>query len=303
MSGRMLRRIEIPLASRQWFSGITALRFSPDGRLLAVGLQHEGLRLYVADSGREVFRDLPNAAISGLEFSPDGRRLIAAAAASGSTLLLYDMLDSGPHLALKVDSDHMTLPAQLADVRFSPNGHWIAVAGSAQDDLVEVLDADTLHLAWLPIANGITHGPAQIDLLRWAADGRLFATGNWRADGSHQLRIWSPSGRNFSDIAVGGHRLFDLAPLPDGRMLFASEAAWGIIAADGRTILRREEPHSVDFSAVNQPSGLQVSADGRRVQFRFQRSDLQPVIFDVDRGYQGGRDDAALQPAQPPTCC
>jgi WD40 repeat protein len=299
VSGRMLRRIEIPLASRQWFSGITALRYSPDGRLLAVGLQHEGLRLYAADSGREVFRAAAHDAVSAMEFSPDGRRLIAAVTESASSLLLYDLLDTGPQLAAKVDSDHMTLPAQLADVRFSPNGHWIAVTGVAADDLVEVLDADTLHLAWLPVANGITHGSAQIDLLRWAADGRLFGTGNWRAGAAHELRIWSPSGRNFTDLSVGSHRLFDLAPLPDGRMLFASEAAWGIIAADGRTVLRREEPNGVDFSAVNQPGRLQVSADGRRVQFRFQRADLTPMIFDIDRGYQAGRDDAALQPPPP----
>jgi WD40 repeat protein len=300
IGGRMLRRIEVALASRQWVSGITALKFSPDGRLLAVGLQHEGIRLYAVDNGREIFRDLPHQAVNALEFSPDGRRLIAAVEEHGSALLLFDLVDGGLRSAARADCDHMTLPAQLADVRFSPNGHWVAVAGSGKDDLVEVLDADTLRLAWLPVASGITAGAAQIDLLRWSADGRLFATGNWRAEGAHQLRIWSPSGRNFTDLAVGDHRLFDLAPLPDGRVLFATGATWGTVAADGRTVLRREAPGSVDFAAVNQPGGLQSSADGRRVQFRFQRSDLEPVIFDVDRGYQPGGDAPAQQPLSGP---
>lgn len=299
--GRLLRRIEIPLASRQFVSAVTALTFSPDGRWLAVGLQHEGLRLYAADSGRETSRDMRRGTIDALDFSPDSRRLIAAAPDRDvSTLMRYDVDDGVLRPGPLVDSQHMTLPAQLADARFSPDGHFIAVAGSGPDDQVEVLDADTLRLAWLPVANGVAHGAAQIDLLRWAADGRLFATGNWRAEGAYQLRIWSRSGLKFTDLPVGDRRLFDMASLPDGRMLFASvEPAWGVIAADGRSLERRARPPTVDYAAANPGGHIGVSADGRRLQFRFQREDLNPTVFDVDQGYQRGRDAAPLQPAPP----
>jgi len=299
-SGRMIRRIEIPLANRQWWSAVSALKFSPDGRTLAVGLQHEGVRLYDTEHGREIGRDARFAAIDALDFSPDGRKL-AAAAPDGdhSALLLYDV-DAGLRPRAAADSRNVMLPAHLSDVRYSPDGHWLAVAGSAVGDAVEVLDGENLRLAWLPVATGIGRGAAQLDLLAWSADGRLIGTGNWRVNGENQARVWSQSGRNFTDLAIGDRRLFDLAALPDGRMAFATvEPAWGIIGADGRSIPRRTAAMTVDFSAGNQPGRLDVTPDGHRVQFRFRREDTDPTIFDLDGGYATGRDSSPLQPVPP----
>src|SRR5262249_9107744 len=59
---------------------VTGIAFSPDGRLLAIGLL-SGIRTYDPVSGKEVapFKPTP-AAVPGLAFSPDSRHLSSAGA-------------------------------------------------------------------------------------------------------------------------------------------------------------------------------------------------------------------------------
>ncbi|NUQ65018.1 MAG: caspase family protein [Pirellulales bacterium] len=107
---------------------VTAVAFSPDGRLLAAA--GDAVRIWELGSGKLLHTLRGQRNLSGvgsctdLCFSPDGRRLFVAAAGSETSVRIYDMAD--PSEIRKVLAGHEGHVDRLA---VSADGRWLATAG------------------------------------------------------------------------------------------------------------------------------------------------------------------------------
>jgi hypothetical protein len=92
-----------------------------------------------------------------------------------------------------------------------------------------------------------------------------------------------------ADLPLANNTIMDLAPLPDGRVLFAAaDPAWGVVSADGRVELRRD-PAIADLRG--QRDVLAVSPDARRVRFGYREWGADRRVFDLGQRQWLAEDD------------
>ena len=152
---------------------VTALAFSPDGKLLVSGGYKE-LLLWDPASGK-LIRKISKLAgqVRALAFAPDGSIAVAAGVPGRAGSVTLVDLESGAFIAIQQAKDEM-----LA-VAFSPDGKYLATGGT--DSLVRIYTPATKaapielkgHTDWI---SGVAFSP----------DGKLFASGS--ADKT--VRVW-----------------------------------------------------------------------------------------------------------------
>ncbi len=232
-----------PLATfGPWGSGVEGAELSPDGKLLAVGL-NDGRVLLGTTSGPVRFDTLLKVAgWARASFRPDGRE-IAIGSLDGSV----HVWDPWKRLPLgQWNSDE-----QLVIPLYDPTGRFLATGGS--DGVLRLWDAHT-HV----LRRTIAAHTRRIYALAWSHDGTRVATGSM----DHTAAIWSPSdGRRLATLREHRGTVAALAFQPgdaglittgaDGRVL-----AWNAASASLVTELRG---HSSDVSAVA------ISPDGKTV--------------------------------------
>ncbi len=188
-------------------SGVAAVAFSPDGRLLAAGGWDRNVAVWNVASGASAGRiDLGMDAVMALAFAADGRLV----AAGGDRVVVVDPAVPG---ALE------TIPAPGGAVRSvaaSPDGRWLA----AGLDRGRVALWDRSARATEPVVlDGLD---AYVDSLVFSRDGRLLAS----ADYQHGVGVWELDRVSRFGRILGTHAaaVRAVAMSPDGTL--AASSGW-----------------------------------------------------------------------------
>jgi WD40 repeat protein/DNA-binding SARP family transcriptional activator len=283
--------------------------FSPDGRLIALGLEGQGIRLWDAADLTPVGPSVleTGGEVKGLAFSPDGRTL--AASALGAEITLWDV---GSRSLLHRESVGGAGP--WVDLAFSPDGRTLAVTSGSGVRLVDVAtwttvreieseDAQRRHPFITPVfsADGALiatsrgfEGGADVwdattgasiltvdapdvqdpnDIVALSADGRTLAVGGWVGP----VRIIDVrSGELVRELDPGTAGAFTLDLSPDGRVL--AVGGWQPLAGlwDVPTGVRIGPA----FTAGNERAWVDLSPDGRWLLLT--HADGHGALYDVD---------------------
>jgi len=187
---------------------VTALAFSPDGRLLASSGYHEVL-VWDVGSGRLIRRigDVAQV-VFDIDFHPDGKSLFVAAGRPGQAGDLKQFrTDNGQLLRRLVRSTR-----EVFAVRVSPDGTRVAAA--LADKSIRIVDTDTGQ----PIHKLLDHHKAVMSVA-WSPDGKRIASASrdknakvFDATTAQQLVTYNKS----FELNFGG-RILGVAFTPDGK--------------------------------------------------------------------------------------
>jgi WD40 repeat protein len=164
-----------PVATRGSDAEVHTVAFDGHGGLLMA----TGARVTLWDyARRKPAGDLPNprvtgGVVTGAAISPDGRRLAAVfTTESGSSIVLWDI---ATRMIVKTAAVERATAGALA---FSPNGRWVAIAGTGEVVLWDVERQDTTRRLGLPHTRWFFNGPGPTSLT-FSPDGHRLAAGGW----------------------------------------------------------------------------------------------------------------------------
>jgi WD40 repeat protein/transcriptional regulator with XRE-family HTH domain len=195
--------------------GMTAVAFSPDGKLLATGYGDGTARLWNPATEQAVGVPLRAGTstmgeVNGVAFSPDGK-LLATADADG-TVRLWNPAGGQAPLAT------YTVIGGVNGVAFSPDSKLLATA-----------DADGTVQLWNPAGGqaplATYTGNGAVNGVAFSRDGKLLAT----ADADGTIRLWNPA----TGHEAGAPLAADTGPVPgvngvavssDGKLLASADA-------------------------------------------------------------------------------
>ncbi len=255
---------------------ITALKFSHDGKFLAVSIRDEGLRIYETENWvLEKMPEIENPGLSRLAFDAAGWLAVVTA----GELLFFD---NRFNLNKSVRFENKKHPVSLA---ISPGGSDIAI-GFWNADFPEIYDSRSLELAYspefdqsLPIAGSFRHVAYSKDsrYLYAAGDARIYdsrESSDTAIAGSQRndvvLGRWSSMGRGgFTAIPTGSHQVSAMMALPGGEMVIASHRPeWIKLNPAGQEVFVIK-PQSNRFGD-DDPEKIRVNANADEVLIFYQ---------------------------------
>jgi WD40 repeat protein len=271
---------------------IRHLAWSSDGSVLAAAyVGSPALRVFRA-SGELAFETPLPADAYGLSISTGGQ--IAVASFDGR-VRLFRLAAGGGAVP---EGEIATTLSDPVGVRHSPDGSLLAVGyfsrAAGGRVTVDVFDTASRNRARGVEFDDIRFG--NLMTVGWQADGRaLYAAGSGYSEVGRFVikRIAWPAATVQSAI-VASDSILDLAPLPDGRMVFAGfDGSWGIL--DGLRIAARSESPVGRIAAA---STLQLSADALTVQWSETDGALRSFAL---AGRRAGDGDAEARRSPDPT--
>jgi eukaryotic-like serine/threonine-protein kinase len=176
-----------------WRSGLPAVAFSPDGRLLAGETLNREVKVLSATTGEPVATLPGNASyINAVAFSPDGRRI--ASAGQDHTVRVWD---------IPTRKEAFALPdfGVINDVAFSPDGKTLVTTGRLLGHVM-LWDASTgKEIRTLSghtnAVNRVVFSPDGLQLASADLDGTVKI---WSAAGGHRF-TWRGQGRGVKGLA------------------------------------------------------------------------------------------------------
>lgn len=260
---------------------VTHLSFSPDGKMLVVGLWGKhGIRVFSTLNAWQGAHELQGDAnfsgeVNSSAWSPNGKELVVSSA--DGYLRAYEATAVGVKLFASNPSVGAGAPHGLA---FSPDGRKLAVGASDQAS-VRLLDPGNLKPQKIlaPPAAGAARGLSSV---AWSADGQqLFAAGSWADEqGRFAACVWPDRGQGApSSIPLAGNTITALSATANGGLMFASaDPSWGVLDARGKTLLSVTHG-ALDFR--NLRSQFRLARDGSALAFHGPQGGSAELAFDI----------------------
>ena len=229
------------------FNDPSALGFSPDGEVLAIGTHSGQILLWNTDAQTpaQPFGRHP-AQVLSVAFSPDGE--ILASGDARFNLILWEA-STGQQLATVQAND---LVLSLA---FSPDGNSLVSGGSGVNRRVFVWD---VHDPQNPTLERMLNDPKDdVRMVAWSPDGTRIAAGGIGAD--RYLWVWdAATGRPLFQLPGHSGSIWSVAWAPDGSLLASGDDVGNIILWDAG---RGEQIEQV-IANETEVIGLAFSRDG-----------------------------------------
>jgi WD40 repeat protein len=243
------------------------LCWSPGGERLAAGCRDLAVRVWDADSGKELLAlwGHTGSRLCAVCWSPDGRRLASAERGWNGEIRVWDLAAaSGPRVLPVGGPQEPEL-----EVCWSPDGRRLATGHKSGD--VKIWDADS----GLTLATLCGHaGP--ITRVRWAPDGRRLATAGLDAT----VKLWdAQDGRLLATLPPDGPPFYALSWSPDGQRLACNAVNGRITYWDVTTGARRSPLYTGGAAAWCPKGNLLAVGDTYKIRVHDTATDAEVAVW------------------------